>query len=185
MSSESFQILGIPGSLRKQSFNVSALKAAQQEVPAGAQLEIADIDDIPLYNQDLEQDLPPAVAALKQKIRDADAILFATPEYNYSVPGVLKNVIDWCSRPYGQSAWEGKPAAILGASPGMLGTARAQYHLRQVLVSLNLHVLNRPEVMIAGAADKFNDSGKLTDEKTREFIGKQMKALVEWGKRFG
>ena len=112
-------------------------------------------------------------------IRDADAILFVTPEYNYSVPGVLKNAIDWASRPPEQP-FAGKPAAIMGASPGVIGTARAQYHLRQIAVFLDLKVLNKPEVMIGGAADRFDSAGNLTHEPTREFIGKTLAALQDW-----
>jgi chromate reductase len=105
---------------------------------------------------------------------------FSSPEYNYSIPGVLKNAIDWASRPYGDSAWDGKPAAIMGVSPGNIGTARMQYHLRQVMVFLNMFPLNRPEVMIGKAAEKFDENGNLTDEQTREFIGKMLVSLVEW-----
>src|SRR6188474_1652296 len=125
------KILGIAGSLRKASFNKMALKAAQSLVPAGATLEILDLPDLPGFNQDNEKSPPAAVTDMKAKIRAADAILLATPEYNYSIPGVFKNAIDWCARPYGDSAWKGKPVAIMGASTGVLGTARAQYHLRQ------------------------------------------------------
>lgn len=184
-NSSPFKILGISGSLRKGSYNTAALRAAQELAPEGVEIEIADISQIPPFNQDLESDVPAAVTALKSKIKAADAILFVTPEYNFSIPGVLKNAIDWCSRPYGDSAFEGKPAAILGASPGMLGSARAQYHLRQVLVFLDMHVLNRPEVMIAGAAQKFDATGRLTDEKTREFVGALVQALVDWTRRLG
>jgi chromate reductase len=113
-------------------------------------------------------------------VRAADAILFATPEFNYSIPGVLKNAIDWASRPYGDSAWEGKPVALMGASPGNLGTARAQYHLRQVFVFLNMFPLNRPEVMISNADEKFDDQGNLTDQATRERIGKLLVSLESW-----
>jgi chromate reductase len=174
------KILGIPGSLRKQSYNLGALRAAQKLVPASATLEIFTLEDIPVYNQDLDATPPARVTELKAAIRAADAILFSTPEYNYSIPGVLKNAIDWASRPYGDSAWTGKPAAIMGASPGQLGTARAQYHLRQVAVFLNLHLLNQPEVMISNAGQRFDAEGNLTDDKTKEFIAAQLKALVAW-----
>ncbi len=184
-SSRPFKILGISGSLRTGSYNTAALRAAKELAPEGVEIEIADISQIPLFNQDLEAEFPAAVRILKDEIRAADAVLFVTPEYNFSIPGVLKNAIDWCSRPYGDNAFEDKPAAILGASPGLLGSARAQYHLRQVLVFLNMHVLNRPEVMIAGAAQKFDTSGKLTDEKTREFVAAQIQALVDWAQRLG
>jgi chromate reductase, NAD(P)H dehydrogenase (quinone) len=178
-----FTILGIAGSLRKQSWNRAALRAAQQLVPEGVELKIFELDGLPLFNQDEEQHPPERVTELKAAIRAADAVLIATPEFNYSVPGVLKNAIDWASRPYGDSAWTGKPVAILGASVSSLGTARAQYHLRQMFVFLDVHVLNQPEVMIAGAQEKFDAQGYLTDEKTRELIRKQLAKLVEWSRR--
>jgi chromate reductase len=175
---KNIQILGIAGSLRTQSFNRSLLKNAQDLLPAGAQLEIYNLDDLPLYNQDLEQPLPPSVDRLKSAIARSDAILFATPEYNYSIPGVLKNAIDWASRPGGASAWAGKPAAIVGATPGALGTARAQYHLRQILVALDMPTVNQPEVMIAGARDRFGANGRLSDEKSVQLLDALLKKLI-------
>jgi len=145
-------ILGIAGSLRTASYNRAALRAATQLVPEGATLEIIELDGIPAFNQDTEQNPPAKVIELKKRIRAADAILIVTPEYNYSIPGVLKNAIDWASRPYGHSAWSGKPAAIMGASVGATGTARAQYHLRQIFVFLNMFPIDQPEVMIGNAA---------------------------------
>jgi chromate reductase len=176
-------ILGIAGSLRKSSYNRAALRAAQPLAPAGAAIEIFELEGIPLFNADNEKPLPGKVAEFKAKIRAADAILLVTPEYNYSVPGVLKNAIDWASRPYGDNAWEHKPVAIMGASAGILGSARAQYHLRQMFIFLNMHPLNRPEVMIANADDRFDDNGNLTDESTREHIRKLLVSLVEWTRR--
>jgi chromate reductase len=173
-------ILGIAGSLRAGSFNRAALVAAQSLVPDGARIEIFELKGIPPFNQDEDQHPPAIVSELKARIRAADAILFATPEYNYSIPGVLKNAIDWASRPYGDNAWDGKPAAIMGASVGAIGTARAQYHLRQICVFLNLHVLNRPEVMISKAPRGFDDHGVLTDESTQQHIRKLLQALVDW-----
>lgn len=172
-------LLGIVGSLRKGSYNHFALKAAQELVPEGAELNLVDLQGIPVYDQDAEMEAPASVLEFKRRILAADAILFATPEYNYSVPGGLKNAIDWASRPFGQSAWTGKPAAILGASVGGFGTARAQYHLRQILVTLNMPVINQPEVMIGNAAQKFDQNGKLIDEPTKEFIRKLVAALVQ------
>ena len=177
---EKVKILGIAGSLRKGSFNNSALRAAAELAPDGVEIEIYDIDGFPGYNQDLDADPPAKVTEFKQKIREADAVLISSPEYNYSIPGVLKNAIDWASRPYGDSAWEGKPAAIMGASPGAIATARMQYHLRQTMVFLNMFPLNRPEVMIGHCADKFDSEGNLTDESTRAHISKMLNALVEW-----
>ena len=176
----SIKILGIAGSLRRGSYNRAALRSAQKLVPKDAVLEIFELDEIPSFNQDLEKQPPESVINLKEKVRSADAILFVTPEYNYSIPGVLKNAIDWASRPYGDNAWDSKPVAVMGASVGMLGTARAQYHLRQVFVDLNVYPLNRPEVMIANAADRFDKDGNLTDQKTRGMIKELMEALVAW-----
>lgn len=177
------KILGIAGSLRKASFNAAALRAAQQLAPAGVTIDIFDLSPLPVFNQDLEATPPASAVQFKAAIRAADAILISTPEYNYSVPGVLKNAIDWASRPYGDSAWTGKPIAIMGASPGALGTARAQYHLRQSFIFLDAHLLNKPEVMIANAGQRFDGEGNLTDEKTRELIKSQIEALVAWAKR--
>jgi Predicted flavoprotein len=175
---EKMKILGISGSLREGSFNTGALRAAAALAPEGVEVELYDISGMPEFIQDQE---PPAkVIEFKQKIREADAIIISSPEYNYSVPGVLKNAIDWASRPYGDSAWEGKPAAIMGASPGAIGTARMQYHLRQIMVFLNMFPLNKPEVMINNCVGKFDENGDLTDEKTREFISQMLVALVDW-----
>ncbi|PYS88373.1 MAG: NADPH-dependent FMN reductase [Acidobacteria bacterium] len=174
------KILGIAGSLRKGSYNQAALRAALELVPEGAEIDIYDIDGFPGFNQDLDQSPPAKVIEFKQKIREADAILISSPEYNYSIPGVLKNAIDWASRPYGDSAWDGKPAAIMGASPGAVGTARMQYHLRQVMVFLNMFPLNKPEVMIGHCADKFDSNGTLIDENTKEYLRKMLQALADW-----
>jgi len=177
-----FTILGIAGSLRKASFNRAALRAAQQLVPDGVNLEIFDLAGIPPFNQDEEANPPEHVTQLKARVRAADAILLVTPEYNYSIPGVLKNAIDWASRPYGDNAWEGKPVALMGASVGAMGTSRAQYHLRQVFVFLNMYPLNRPEVMITNAAKRFDEKGNLKDEETKTHIQSLLVALVAWAK---
>ncbi len=177
------KILGFAGSLRKGSYNRAILRAAQELVPSGAQLEIFDLEGIPPFNQDLENDPPAKVREFKAKVREADALLIATPEYNYSLPGVLKNAIDCASRPYGDNAFDGMPLAIMGASMGTIGTARAQYHLRQCCVFLNMHPLNQPEVMVALAQEKIDDDGRLTDAKTREKIGELLQALVTWTAR--
>jgi chromate reductase len=177
------KILGLAGSLRRASYNRAALRAAQSLVPADATLETIELDGIPGFSQDDEKSPPPRVVELKARVRAADAILIVTPEYNYSVPGVLKNAIDWASRPYGDSAWTGKPVAVMGASVGTLGTARAQYHLRQTFVFLDMYPLNKPEVMISNAAQRFDEQGNLTDEKTRELIGQLLASLVAWTRR--
>ena len=177
---DKFTILGVAGSLRRGSYNRAALRAAQDLVPEDARIEIFEIDGIPGFNQDDEQHPPAKVIELKAKVRAADAILFVTPEYNYSVPGVLKNAIDWASRPYGDSAWEGKPVAVMGASTGMIGTARAQYHLRQMFVFLNMYPINGPEVMIANAPQRFDENGNLTDETSKELISQLLQSLVTW-----
>jgi chromate reductase len=174
------RILGIAGSLRRASYNRAALRAARELVPADASLETFELDGIPGFNQDDERTPPPQVVELKARVRQADAILLVTPEYNYSIPGVLKNAIDWASRPYGDSAWSGKPVAVMGASVGTLGTARAQYHLRQCFVFLNMYPLNQPEVMIANAAQRFDADGTLTDDKVRELIRQLLHNLAVW-----
>jgi chromate reductase len=172
------KLLGISGSLRKDSFNTALLRAAQELAPAGTSIDVADIAQIPLYNEDVrEKGYPQPVQTLRDRIRDADAVLIATPEYNYSIPGVLKNAIDWASRPPEQP-FDGKIVGIMGASPGRLGTARAQYHLRQCFVFLNSTVLNKPEVMVGGAGQVFKD-GKLIDAPTRGFVADLLKALAE------
>jgi chromate reductase, NAD(P)H dehydrogenase (quinone) len=177
------RILGIAGSLRRESFNKATLRAAQKLVPQGTTLDIFELDGIPVFNQDDEKNPPAKVVELKRKIREADAILIVTPEYNYSVPGVLKNAIDWASRPYGDSAWAKKPVAVMGASVGALGTARAQYHLRQMFVFLDMYAVNQPEVMIAGAAQRFDAQGNLTDEGSRKLIQQLLQNLVGWTQR--
>jgi chromate reductase len=176
---DTVKILGIAGSLRRESYNRSVLKAAIDLTPADARLEPFELDGIPIFNQDHEQSPPPAVVEFKRRIRDADAILFVTPEYNYSIPGVLKNAIDWASRPYGDNAWDRKAAAVMGASPGVLGTARAQYHLRQTFVFLNMFAVNQPEVMIGRAHERIDQAGNLTDETTKALIRQLLANLVD------
>ena len=175
---ENIEVLGIVGSLRKDSYNRFALQAAQKLVPEGAILNLIELQGIPVFNQDAEMTPPDSVLEFKRRIQAADAILFATPEYNYSLPGALKNAIDWASRPYGESVWLGKPAAVMGASIGDLGTSRAQYHLRQILISLSMPVVNQFEVMIGNAAQRFDEDGNLVDEPTRQAIRTLLDALV-------
>jgi chromate reductase len=175
---DEIKLLGISGSLRKGSFNSALLRAAQAQAPDGMSIEIADISEIPLYNDDVrEKGYPAPAQTLREQLREADAVLIATPEYNYSIPGVLKNAIDWASRPPEQP-FDGKIVGIMGASPGRIGTARAQYHLRQCFVFLNSWVLNKPEVMVGGAANVIED-GKLTDDTTRGFVSDLLKALAD------
>ncbi len=176
-------ILGFAGSLREGSYNRAILRAAQEMVPSEAKLEIFDLAGITLFNQDLETQPAERVTEFKAAIRAADALLIATPEYNYSMSGVLKNALDSASRPYGDNALDGKPVAIMGASMGVLGTARAQYHLRQSCVFLNMYPMNRPEVMVPVAQEKIDDKGRLTDPKTREKIAELVEALIVWARR--
>ena len=173
-------ILGFAGSLRKDSYNKAILRAAVELVPKNAVIEVFDLEGIPLFNQDLENRPHEKVSEFKRKIRASDAILIATPEYNYSIPGVLKNAIDCASRPYGDNALEGKPVAVMGASIGMIGTARAQYHLRQCFVFLNMYPVNRPEVMVTFAQEKVDPGGQLTDQTTREKIKELLESLIAW-----
>lgn len=176
-------ILGFAGSLRKGSYNKALLRAAMELMPRDAKLEIFDLEGIPLFNQDLETKMPEKVKEFKARIRAADALLIATPEYNYSMSGVLKNAIDWASRPYGDNAFEGKPVALMSASVGMGGGAKAQYHLRQIFVSLNMHPVNRPEVIVPFAHEKIDENGRVPDETTRKFIKELLESLVAWTKR--
>jgi chromate reductase len=175
-------ILGISGSLRKASWNTAALRAAAELLPQGHRLEIADISDLPLVNEDLEENgkRPAPVERLRAQILAADALLFATPEYNASIPAPLKNAIDWASRPGNVLA--GKPAAIIGVSGGLLGTARGQYPLRQTLGVLSLQLLAQPEVFIGHGGQKFAD-GKLTDDATSEFLGNMLTSFIAFAER--
>ena len=173
-------ILGFAGSLRRGSYNKALMRAALELLPENGRLEVFDLEGIPPFNQDLENQPPQRVKDFKFEVRAADAILIATPEYNYSIPGVLKNAIDWGSRPYQDNVFKGKPVAIMGASIGMLGTARAQYHLRQCFVFLDMYPLNSPEVMVPFAQDRFDKNGKLTDQKARELIQQLLQSLIDW-----
>jgi chromate reductase len=171
-------LLGFAGSLRKVSYNKAILRAAVELAPKDAKVEIFELEGIIPFNQDLETQMPEKVKEFKAKIRAADAILISTPEYNYSIPGVLKNAIDWASRPYSDNSFEGKPVAVMSASTGMLGGARAQYHLRQVFVFLNMYPINKPEVIVTFAPQKIDKDGRVIDETTRKFIGELLENLV-------
>lgn len=176
---ETMNIIAFTGSLRRNSYNKAALRAASELLPEGASLDIVDLAQIPFFNEDLEAEgIPQAIVDFKKKIASADAILIATPEYNYSIPPVLKNALDWASRG-AETPLSGKPLAIMSASPGMFGGMRAQYHLRQVCVVLNLMPLNRPEVFIMNASTKFDTEGKLIDEYSKKAISRLLQALVD------
>lgn len=177
---DTLKVLAISGSLRKDSYNTAALRAAQDAAPADIGIEFADLAGIPLYDQDLrDQEVPAAVARLAEQVKEADALLFATPEYNYSMSGVLKNAIDWVSRERPQP-FAGKPVAVMSASMSLLGGVRAQYDLRRTMVALDMRCVNKPEVMIASAHERFDAEGRLADETTREIIAKLVTALGDW-----
>jgi len=178
--SNNVKILGIAGSLRSDSFNRAALVAAQGLLEEGVTLELFDLEGLPLFNQDKEGQPTPRLVEFKKQIRAADAILFSTPEYNYSIPGVLKNAIDCASRPYGDSAWRGKPVGIMGASIGSFGSARAQYHLRQCFVYLDMLPVNHPEVMIPHAGQAFDGDARLVDDASKALIRELLDNLVRW-----
>jgi len=168
------------GSLRKESFNRKMAHALSELAPSELKLEIAEIGQLPLYNPDLEASPPPPWVGFRNQIRPVNGVLFVTPEYNRSVPGVLKNAIDVGSRPYGQSVWDKKPAGIVSVSPGAIGGFGANQHLRQSLVFLNMPPLQMPEAYIGGADKLFDESGRLTNSSTREFLGKYLQAFAAW-----
>jgi len=178
--SQTIKVLGFAGSLRAKSFNKALLAAAGRSMPEGMILETFDLAPIPLFNEDVrEQGFPLAVEALRQKIAAADAVLIAMPEYNFSIAGVLKNTIDWVSRPPEQP-FKDKPVAIMGATVGVWGTIRGQYHLRQVLGCLDAHVLHKPEIMVAQANTKIDEEGRLKDQTALDLLKTQMAALKAW-----
>lgn len=170
-------ILAISGSLRKDSFNTALLHALQPLAPADMHIEIADIGTLPLFNQDNEAHLPSEAKVLKDKVAVADGIIFATPEYNRSVPGVLKNAIDWISRPYGQNSFAKKTVLIAGVSGGKIGTAVAQSHLRQIMLHLDADVIGQPELYLGPAQELFDGKGNLTDDSTKELLTKALETL--------
>lgn len=190
-NNDKVEVLGIAGSLREGSYNRALLRAARELAPENMDIQIFDneiLTQIPLYNEDVrQQDEPETVEILKREIEWADALLFAIPEYNHSVSGVLKNAIDWVSRPPSESPLDGKPTAIMGASIGRSGTARAQMHFRQICVFTNMLPLNKPAVQVTNAADKFDAGGQLIDENTRNYVSRLTEALLEWSRviRYG
>src|SRR6202166_5476593 len=180
----SIRLIGISGSLRRDSYCTAILRTLRDQLPEQVTLDIFELTRIPLYNQNDEaENFPSSVQTFKDAVARCDGVVIASPEYNYGMPGVLKNALDWASRPIGDSAWSGKPAAIMGASHGAIGTARAQYHLRQILVALNLFTLNQPEVVIADAARRFDENGNLIHEPTKQLIRALLKNLLDWTRR--
>lgn len=175
-----YNVAVIVGSIRKDSVTRKLALAMAQLAPAALKLKFVEIADLPMFNQDLEQNPAPEAVRFKKEIREADAVLFATPEYNRSVPGVLKNAIDVASRPYGDSAWAGKPAAVISVSPGALGAFGANHHLRQSLVFLNMPTMGAPEAYISNIKTLMDDSGQITKPETREFLGTFLKSFNDW-----
>jgi chromate reductase len=179
------RVLGVAGSLRHASLNRALLRAAVELAPPDLTLTTFDLADVPLYNEDVElRGDPPAVAAFKQAIREADAVLFATPEYNHGVPGVMKNAVDWASRPPRGAALDGKPVGLIGASPGMTGSARGQSQLRQAFEFTNSYCMPQPEILVFRAHEKFDLEGRLTDEATAKYLRRYLEALMAWTLRF-
>jgi chromate reductase, NAD(P)H dehydrogenase (quinone) len=177
------KVLAFAGSLRRGSFNKALVRAAVELAPENVSIEVFDLEGIPPFDQEFEASPPQRVKEFKEKIKNVDAILIATPEYNYSIPGVLKNAIDWASRPRSDTPLEGKPVAIMSASIGRFGGARAQYHLRQSFIFLNMHPVNRPEVMLSDAPHSIDNDGKVTNEQTRQLIRQLLEALAVWTNR--
>lgn len=181
MTNSQFQVLGFAGSLRQASYNRALLRTAIELAPPELNIETFDLLDIPIFNEDVEaKGDPQSVQDFKKALGDADGLLIATPEYNYGIPGVLKNAIDWASRPPGKSTLYGKPAAIMGASQGAGGTIRSQLALRQTFLFVEVYAMMKPEILIANSRDKFDDKGNLTDERTREFLVKFLKSFASW-----
>jgi chromate reductase len=174
------KVLAFAGSLREDSYNKALIRAAVELAPPNMTIEVFDLEGIPPFNQELENNPPPQVKEFKERIKNADALLIATPEYNYSIPGVLKNALDSASRPKQGNPLDGKPVAIMSASTGRLGGARAQYHLRQTFVFLDMHPVNRPEVMLSDAPHNVDADGKVTNEQTRQLIKQLLEALAAW-----
>lgn len=183
MNDEPLQVLGVAGSLREGSLNRALMRAAQELVPAGMDIRTHELHQVPLYDFDVERrGDPPPVEALKRAIAEADALLIATPEYQHSIPGVLKNALDWASRPAGRSVMKGKPVAIMGATPGRGATARAQSDLRKVLAYSRTLVLDGPTVMIPNARAVFDDDLRLVDDSTRDVVRDTLERLQAWSR---
>ncbi len=180
MSSPKVSILGISGGNRSGSYNTALLEAARELLPENATIEIASIPALPIYSQDIERSPPPEVIHLKERVKSADAILIATPEHNYSIPAVLKNTIEWVARPPRDNSWSGKPAAIVSASSGVRGGVRAQMHLRSIMVDLNMHPINIPQLYVGNESTRFDENRRLADPEMRAIYEKLLKSLVEW-----
>jgi chromate reductase, NAD(P)H dehydrogenase (quinone) len=178
---DAFRVVGIAGSLRRASYNRALLCAAQQLAPPSLRIEVEELDDVPMFNADLDETAPPeAVTRLRLSVLAADGLLLVTPEYNHGVPGVMKNAIDWLSQPLRQSVLDGKPTALMGASTGFAGTARGQSQLRQAFVLTNTPTMLRPEVLVGRAHEKFDGTGRLTDEGTRQFVANFLELFAAW-----
>lgn len=175
-----YKIAVIVGSLRQESFNLKTAKEMMAMAPDSLSMELLDISGLPWFNEDLEENPPKEWVALREKIQDADGLLFFTPEYNRSVPGVLKNALDVGSRPYGKNSWDGKPAAIVSVSIGAISGFGANHHLRQSLVFVNVPTMAQPEAYIGGAAELFDDNGKLINDSTKDFLKSYMEAFEKW-----
>ncbi|MEI7292642.1 NAD(P)H-dependent oxidoreductase [Paraburkholderia tropica] len=178
-----YQVAVVVGSLRKESFNRQLAHAVASLAPSDFSFEFLDIGVLPLYSQDYDADFPEVARQFKQKIEAADALLFVTPEYNRSIPGVLKNAIDWGSRPWGKNSWTGKPGAVLGTSPGAIGTALSQAHLRNVLAYLDVATLGQPEMFIKHDASRINEKGEIVNDNTRKFLQAFVDRYADWVKR--
>ncbi|WP_459205342.1 NADPH-dependent FMN reductase [Pseudomonas sp. MLB6B] len=179
--SHEYSVAVVVGSLRKDSYNRKVARALAELAPSSLSLKIVEIGDLAMYNEDIEADAPAAWTRFRKEIHASDAVLFVTPEYNRSIPGCLKNAIDVGSRPYGQSAWSGKPAAVVSVSPGALGGFGANHAVRQTLVFLDMPCMQMPEAYVGGAANLFDDAGKL-NEKTRPFLQSFIDRFAGWVK---
>lgn len=185
MAQAKLRVLAIAGSLRQGSFNRGLIRAVQELAPKEMEIEVFDLIDVPLFNEDVEAEGDPEpVAAFKDAIAGADLVLISTPEYNHGVPGVMKNAIDWASRPPGGAPLNGKAVGLIGASPGMTGSARGQSQLRQAFEFTNSYCMPQPEVLVFQAHTKFDEQGRLTDAKTRQVLERYLVALLAWGRRF-
>lgn len=178
---KTYKVAGISGSLREDSYNTATLRAALELAPDTLHIEIITLDDVPLFDQDVEaKGWPDRVQRLRDQVDAADAVIFASPEYNYSITGVLKNAIDWLSRPEGDAPLNGKPVSIVGATPSFVGTARGQAHLRQIVYYNAMPLLPTAEVLIARASERFDDEGRLTDQTTRDVLAKMLDKFAAW-----